>query len=844
MALKVGSHVGPYEIRALLGRGGMGEVYRVRDSRLGRDVAMKVLAPEVMQEPSFRMRFEQEARAAAALNHPNIVTVHDVGENYIISELVEGVTLRASGKQPLRRALDIAAQTAEGLAAAHAIGLVHRDIKPENIMLTQDGRAKILDFGIAKRTAVGAAAAPGSPVHTDAGTVVGTAGYMSPEQIRGAGLDHRSDIFSLGLVLHEMLTGERAFSGDTAADVMGAILREDPAPLPATVPQPLAFIVANCLAKDPNQRFASAHDLAVSLRALAASDSKPVSALPEAPKRTRKWLRRVALLLLVAAAVAAGAAAVWFSPPKLPEYRQMTFQRGFVSAGRFSTDGSQIVHSAIWNTDTMDLFSTRLTTPEARALGLTGAHLLSISTRDDLAIATGVQFRGDNSQVGQLAVVPLNGGAPRIVLSDVAEADWDPAGNDLAIVHLTGGASRIEYPIGNVLYEAPGSIANLRFSPMGDSIAFSEHALIDDDRGQLAAIDLNGTKTALSRQWESIEGVAWRRDGKEIWYASSGSGPADTIRAVTLKGNERVVARFPGGIHLEDIGPGGQVLFIRLDDDRLQMYVRAPGEARERSLDWLGPSIPVQLSPDGKQVLFSQYGQAGGENYITYIRKLDGSAPVRLGEGDAAAMSPDGQLVLAVLNTVPQRLVLFSPGAGSPRRLPDSGLAYQQAASWLADSKRFIIAANKPGERVRIWLHDISGAAPRPISPQGASIEGAPLSPDGATIAARGPDGALTLYPLSGGEPRALPGVAASDRFVSWRTSGAQVVVASGRRLPLPLFEVDLAGGKRTPLGEINPTDPTGIVDIEPVLADGAGTTVVYGQYRKIRTLAIAEGLR
>ena len=276
MPLSPGDKLGPYEIVAPLGAGGMGEVYRARDTRLGRDVALKILPADVANDPIRRQRFELEARAVAALNHPNIVAIYDVGDGYIVSELVDGEPLR-SGKFPVRKTIEIAVQIAGGLAAAHEAGIVHRDLKPDNILLTRDGRPKILDFGLAKLQAK-AAAADGATVtvRTEAGVVVGTPGYMSPEQVRGLATDHRSDVFSVGVILYELLGGRRAFHGDSSVETMTAILKQDPPELPETVPAGVRQIVAHCLEKEPGRRFQSAHDLGFAL-----SQSRPVRSPPK-----------------------------------------------------------------------------------------------------------------------------------------------------------------------------------------------------------------------------------------------------------------------------------------------------------------------------------------------------------------------------------------------------------------------------------------------------------------------------------------------------------------------------------------------------------------------------------
>ncbi len=314
MSVTIGSRIGPYEIVGWLGAGGMGEVYRARDARLGREVAIKMIAESFATDQNRVRRFEQEARAAGQLNHPNILAVYDIGIHegavYLVSELLEGESLRGrlqAGPLPRRKAIDYARQIAEGLAAAHDKNIVHRDVKPDNLFITTDGRIKILDFGIAKLTQPSdeAARQTGLPTETGAGTVVGTAGYMSPEQVRGETVDARSDIFSLGTILHEMLTGRPAFRRETAADAMAAILREDPAvPLAADVSPALARIVSRCLEKTREMRFQSARDLAFGLEVLTGTDSAAVSGSGQVGG-VADWLRRP-LPWVVAGALATG----------------------------------------------------------------------------------------------------------------------------------------------------------------------------------------------------------------------------------------------------------------------------------------------------------------------------------------------------------------------------------------------------------------------------------------------------------------------------------------------------------------------------------------------------------
>ncbi|MGD0775102.1 MAG: serine/threonine-protein kinase [Candidatus Solibacter sp.] len=303
MPLSSGDRLGPYEIVAPLGAGGMGEVYRARDTRLGRDVALKILPPEVANDSARGQRVEQEARAIAALNHPNIVAIYDVGEGYIVSELVDGDSL-GQVKLGLRKTIDAGVQIAAGLAAAHAAGITHRDLKPGNIMLTRDGRVKILDFGLAKMTgpqSTGAAVATETITSaTEPGVVMGTVGYMSPEQVRGLAVDHRSDIFSFGLVLYELFAGKRAFAGELSIETMNAILKEEPAELPESVPAGVRTIVARCLEKSPDNRFQSAKDPGFAL-SQSGTLTASTAAVKDVPRRSWGWAAAAAIGIAAAA---------------------------------------------------------------------------------------------------------------------------------------------------------------------------------------------------------------------------------------------------------------------------------------------------------------------------------------------------------------------------------------------------------------------------------------------------------------------------------------------------------------------------------------------------------------
>jgi serine/threonine protein kinase len=363
VTISSGSRLGPYEVLSPLGAGGMGEVWRARDPRLGRDVAIKVLPPSYSTDPDRLRRFEQEARAAGVLNHPSITAVYDIGTHegslYVVSELLEGETLRsrlAAGPLPPRKAVDYAVQIARGLAAAHEKGIVHRDLKPENLFVLTDGRVKILDFGLSKLIqpeASGRALTemPTATAGTEPGVVLGTLGYMSPEQVRGQVVDSRSDIFSFGAVFYEMLSGKRAFAGNSAADTLSAILMTEPPDLAVTgrdTPAVVERIVRHCLEKNPAERFQSARDIAFDLEALSglSTPSAAVTALPAG----RKKVLRTAVVLAIALPIAALAAGLLLgrrlASTSPPSYRQVTYRHGTIDLARFAPDGQSLVYSA------------------------------------------------------------------------------------------------------------------------------------------------------------------------------------------------------------------------------------------------------------------------------------------------------------------------------------------------------------------------------------------------------------------------------------------------------------------------------------------------------------------
>ena len=851
MALAAGTKVGPYEVTAPLGAGGMGEVYRARDARLSRDVAIKVLPESLSAEPDRLRRFEQEARATGALNHPNILQVHDIGTHegapYVVSELLEGETLRdriGGTPLPTRKAIDFATQIAKGLSAAHDKGIVHRDLKPENLFITKDGRVKILDFGLAKlidgEALVDAETNTRGMPGTDAGKVLGTVGYMSPEQVRAKPVDHRSDIFSFGSVLYEMLSGKRAFRGASAVETMNAILKEDPPDLTETnrnLPAALERIVGHCLEKNPEERFQSARDIAFDLEQLSGSATTQAALVSPAGRQLPGWhsvALALAALALAAVAFVAGRRSV--ASHALPEFREITFQRGLVGNSRFAADGRSIVYAAQWPGVDRNVYVAQPGSPESRSLDLKDAGFVGVSRAGELAVL--LQHGPPPGRT--LAKLPMGGGAPRDVTEHVVRADWGPDGTSFAIVRTAGGKNIIEFPIGKPLYDAV-YLDNLRISPKGDLVAFTDHPIAGDNRGDVAVVDLSGKKRTLSTGWSDIRGLAWSPDGREIWFTATREGIELNLWGVTPDGRERQVYRAPGNLQIQDSAPDGRVL-LTVGRSKPSLFGLAPGEQKERDLSWLDFGWATDLSADGKTFLFGEQGDGGGPDYSVYVRRTDGSAPTLLGKGAAIALSPDGRWALVLNLASPTHLALLPTGAGDAKPLPRGTLVQIQGGAFFPDGKRILVAGSEDGKATRLWIQDLAGGAPKAFSPEGVGISGigpgggGAISPDGSTVAAasdRGPE----LYLVGSGEPRAIKGVEPTDQPLRFSGDGRFLYVraiprGTGFRLPARVFRIDLAKGTRELWKELTPAGASNLGGITAlVIAPDAGAyAYTYGE--------------
>jgi Tol biopolymer transport system component len=795
----------------------MGEVYRAHDSRLNRTVAVKVLPASFSTDHDRLQRFSQEARAAAALNHPNIMSIFDIGDDhgtpYVVSELLEGETLRARlqrGPISLRKSINYALQIAHGLSAAHSKGIVHRDLKPENLFITNDDRVKILDFGLAKviqpQAEGDGSDAQTVQVATEAGLVMGTVGYMSPEQVRGKAAIPESDIFAFGAVLYEMVSGKQAFHRESAVDTMSAILHEEPPELAETarnVPLGLDRIVRHCLEKNPAQRFHSAGDMAFDLEAMADLSSSKSGALAAAREvRGREFRKRLAIAAGATIAAAAILAVGWwvgrstaYAPP--PEYQQITFRHGLINAVRFTPDGS-VVYSAEWDGGEEQLYLVRSDEHGSRELGFKGASLLAVSKTGELAISLNTVGYTGYAHAGTMARVPLSGGTPREVLDNVQDADWAPDGENMAVIRFVPENRhwRLEYPVGKVLLDGINWISTPKISPDGKTVAFADHQnSVGDDQGAIAVIGSDGKEKILSSGWISIEGIGWSPSGDEIWFTSARTGAWENLRGVTLSGKQRDIMNVPGGMWLQDMRNG--VTLAVAQQQRVNIRGLAPGGTDELELGWFGWSELQDISRDGKKILFEEEGEGGGPNYTVFLRDTDGSPPVRIGEGRGEAISPDNKWIITQ-SIHDGNLMVVPTGAGQGRPLTHDNIRYT-AIRYLPDGKSLIALGLEPGHGARSYLIDVNSGDSKPLTPEG--VTGINVSPDGKVAIVIKPDGSFAFWPLDGSGMRSIPGLQPGFAPIGWTPDSSSLYLRdrkSNRRQP-KILRMNLATGKIEP---------------------------------------------
>jgi serine/threonine protein kinase len=791
-----------YRIDRELGAGGMATVYLAEDLKHNRKVALKVLKPELAVAIGAE-RFLAEIKTTANLQHPHILALHDSGEVngtvFYVMPYVEGESLRdrldREKQLPINDALRIAGEVADALQYAHERGVIHRDIKPENILL-QRGHAVVADFGIAL-----AASKTGGARMTETGMSLGTPTYMSPEQAMGSReVDARTDIYSLGCVLYEMLTGEPPFVGPTAQSIVAKVITESPKSVTGqrhTVPPHVDDAVQTALEKLPADRFESAGAFAEALR-----NERPAMRAGRSTNRSQSFRSKALVwggaatgaLVLIAGAYTAGRRSSPAAGNAALAMEQKTYRVQTIFLARYAS-GGDVVYSAAEGGSLPMIYSLTAAYPLPRPVSDSATHLLSVSSKDEMAVLVGAVWSHHRVFTGTLARMPVSGGTPRELLTSVRDADWSPDGSQLAVVHEVNGSDRLEYPMGTAIYETQGYLSDVRVSRDGERVAFLEHPQRGDDRGMVGIVDRKGAHRLLTRQYLAIEGLAWTPHGR-LAFGASNSGGIMTLNEVTVGGKVMPGVPGVGNAVIHDIGSDGRRLIVR-DDYFKRIWVKRAADSAVQDLSWLDVSFFPLLSTDGSMLVFGDGSSASGGNYATMLRRTDGSAAVRLGEGSDLAISRDKQWVMSVLPTSPMQLMLYPAGAGSPKRLDKGEFASIDYGAFLGDGSAMVVCGSEPGKDSRCYERSMAGGSFRPFTPEG--VRSMVASPDGRSIVARVGDTYRQII-IADGSSHAVAGLKSTDLVIRFSPDGKYVWTRQQNVRPIKIEQIDLQTGARSRL--------------------------------------------
>jgi DNA-binding winged helix-turn-helix (wHTH) protein len=555
----------------------------------------------------------------------------------------------------------------------------------------------------------------------------------------------------------------------------------------------------------------------------------PVTPSEAAANRHRRWLMAGATALALTGLGVITYLTLQRGPRPVPRFQRLTFSRGFVESARFTSDGN-VVYTAAWEGQPPALFTVQVESRNFRRLDGPGDRLVGVSRSGEAAFLKG----------STLARAPLAGGPAKEVLDNVVQADWLPDGSDFAVVRYRTGPSQIEFPIGKVLCEAL-SPTHLRIAPAGDRVAFLEHPIFWDDRGFVTVVDRTGKTTRLSGPWGSIEGLAWSPRGDEVWFTAARSGSDSALYAVDLGGHVRPLAPALGRLILHDVSRDGRALIERATA-RLETRFRRDEEP-ERDLSWLDYTSAIDLSPDGRLMLFGESGEGGGPDYTVYVRQTDGSPPVRIGPGRPMGLSADGKWVLTIPLKDPSHMDLLPTGPGEGRTIKDEGIAEYEMAGWHPDGHSFFFTGREKGSNQRrTFLRSLDEAKPRPVTPPGVALWRFVVVPGGSSLVGACKTG-LCLYPLDGGEPQPLPNTGKGWTPIGVDNRG-RLYARGGPKDGRSFLRMDLATGKVAPWRDLGPTDRTGLVRIGSIAISRDGSSYAYSYLRILSDLHVAEGLR